>query len=167
MLSPSQRTLLPVRVMGDLSATSVPWPLILNGSGPTSGVYLDFGKEVGGITTISIGDVVAPASTATPGISLGLAWSESTYYVQTGDNSNGGSTDGYLSTGPPGSAGSITGPNTNWTVPTNKLRGGFRYLHLFIEPVQSPSGTCAVGSEKDVLALKCPGAANNTIASVS
>lgn len=103
----------------------VAWPLLIEGSGLDSGVYLDFGKEVGGITTLQIG-----AMSGAQSVSLGLAWSESTYYVKSGDDSNGGSGhDGYLSTKP---YGNITA-KSSWTVPANKLRGGFRYLHVFIE----------------------------------
>merc|ERR1712147_165252 len=69
---------------------------------------------------LDLGEVSAEASAR-------LAWSESTYYISTGDNSNGGSgADGSLATG------KLTS-NTRWITPTSKLRGGFRYLNVFAD----------------------------------
>lgn len=94
------------------------FPVKLEGKGAS--VVFDFGKEVGGLTTISFGDVG-------DGASAQLAWSESTYYLATGDDSHGGSGhDGTLPTG-------TLHSNTDWVTPAAKLRGGFRYLNIILD----------------------------------
>ena len=117
----------------------------------------DFGKEVGGIITLSFGQV---SSSSLNGISLGLTFSESTNYAScpsqainthckveeksnnnnnsenaqaySGDDSNGSnpsnSPDGYISTG-------IIETNTKFTMKDTHLRGGFRYLNVFLENI--------------------------------
>jgi hypothetical protein len=92
-------------------------PTTLRGAGAS--ITLDFGVEVGGLVTAHA------TSSSDPGQQLGLAFSESSQYVGTSsDASNGGG----------GSDGAIYAdltPGTSWTMPTDKLRGGFRYLTLF------------------------------------
>jgi hypothetical protein len=106
---------------------------VLNGQGTliqSQGSYitLDFGKEVTGIATVTF----SAASGA--GESVGLAFSESTDFVGTNsDGSNSGinsgasgSTDGAIFATTSGTG------TTTYTMPTNKVRGGFRYLTLFM-----------------------------------
>jgi hypothetical protein len=115
----------------------------------------DFGKEVGGIITLSFGQV---SSSSSREMSLGLTFSESTNYAScpsqavnthcktkessnnnyenaqaySGDDSNGSNPsnnpDGYISTG-------IIETNTKFTVKDTHLRGGFRYLNVFLENI--------------------------------
>eukprot|EP01046_Picozoa_sp_COSAG06_P022796 COSAG06_NODE_1784_length_8405_cov_15.271129_1_plen_634_part_10 len=170
--SPSQRLLEPVALWkhsgaleqheGARSANrlaSLQFPFTL--SGPGAFAVLDFGKEVGGFTTVAFGAV-------TPGASVGLAYSESTNFAAcpapvtrsgtpcdmevrpttrpscacefgpynqsgAGDHSNGG-------TPAPGasrldltlSTGTIDSHAVFRPEPA-QMRGGFRYLNLFLE----------------------------------
>lgn len=141
-LSPSNRTLLPKGILTQSGASQRhpgPLPLTLTGSGAF--VVLDFGKEVGGFTTIEFGARVNG--------SLGLAYSESTNYAAcpsdsvgacadapgqagAGDHSNGGSgPDGTLSTG-------AISPHSIFSPSVSQMRGGFRYLNLFLEDGDGP-----------------------------
>jgi hypothetical protein len=91
----------------------------LTASSPSS--LFDFGKEVGGEIVLSVGAVSGGS------VQLALAFSESTYYVANSDNSNGGSDDdgAFLLS-------NIITPNTNYSLPPPKLRGGFRYVRVFL-----------------------------------
>lgn len=86
--SPTSRNISPVGILTSSSRTSntgsISWPLTLKGNG--SFVVLDFGKEVGGITTISFG---GDASHSGPSQSVGLAYSESTNYASCPSDSAG------------------------------------------------------------------------------
>jgi hypothetical protein len=123
-VAPTSRTLAPASVYTTTGTVSDPTGVLskattrLTGSG--SAVTLDFGKEVGGIVTLGF----AGASGA--GQSLGLAFSESSQFVgDSSDSSNGGGgADGALTT-------TVNGAGS-YTMPTDKLRGGFRYLTLFM-----------------------------------
>ena len=107
----------------------------------------DFGKEVGGIVTLSFGDVL-PST----GVRVGISFSESTNYascpstavnsycldagslkttdnpqIYSGDTSNGGKgPDSYISMGTIRANGTFTANGAH-------LRGGFRYLNVFSE----------------------------------
>jgi hypothetical protein len=84
-------------------------------------VRFDWGKEVGGFTTLAFG------SASDREQSVSLAYSESSYYFVDGDHSNGGSgPDGLISSG-------AIAQNSTYTVPVNHMRGGFRYLNLVLE----------------------------------
>jgi hypothetical protein len=118
MYSPASRTVSPVSILDASTAflSAYPGPAQLNGNG--SLLIFDFGKEVGGIVTVTY--------TAVGEGSLGLAFTEAknfTGYVS--DESNGG--------GGPDNAlyADITSINGSYTMPLEKLRGGFRYLSLF------------------------------------
>ena len=85
-------------------------------------VTFDFGKEVGGITTVTF------QSSGSGG--LGFAFTEARNFVgEWSDDSNGNFTgpDGALYTTLVPSNGSMT-----WTMPQEKLRGGFRYMTIFL-----------------------------------
>ncbi|MBW8794807.1 MAG: hypothetical protein JF597_14725 [Streptomyces sp.] len=123
LLAPTSRTLAPVSVYRTAGSVSDPTHVLshqaarLNGSG--SAVTLDFGKEVGGIVILSF----SGASSA--GRSVGLAFSESSLYVANSSDNSGGGTDGAIYA-PVNGAGS-------YAMPADKLRGGFRYLTLFLD----------------------------------
>ena len=122
--APTTRTLKPVSIYQSSASVSNPTNLLmgqstrLNGGGAS--VTVDFGKEVGGIITLTF------AGSSDANQSLGLAFSESSLYVGTSsDASNGGSgADGAIYA-------AVTGAGS-YTMPTDKLRGGFRYLTLFL-----------------------------------
>jgi hypothetical protein len=126
--APAGRTVTPVAIHGTVGTVSSAGN-VLSGqptriSGAHSAVVLDFGKEVGGIVTLNF----AGANGA--GQRVGLAFTESSLYI--GENSddssgivNGGpGTDGALYATVDGAA--------SYTMPTDKLRGGFRYLTVFL-----------------------------------
>ncbi|KAI3321198.1 glycoside hydrolase family 78 protein [Xylariaceae sp. AK1471] len=100
------------------------WPATFTISSNQSGIYLDFGKEVGGIVTIEYS-----ISSITESGALGLAFSEAKNWVgRNSDSSNG------IHARPDGaiyanfsSTGSLT-----YVMPLKNLRGGFRYLTLFL-----------------------------------
>ncbi|KAJ4248487.1 hypothetical protein NW762_012825 [Fusarium torreyae] len=96
-------------------------------SSKKDGVVLDFGVEVGGIISVDYN--------LTEGIeaSLGLAFTEAKDYIgRLSDNSNGDTiNDGALM-----HKINTTGPQI-YTIPDSKLRGGFRYLTLFLESEKS------------------------------
>lgn len=123
--SPASRTLYPASVYRTTGTVSGPravlggHPTRITGAG--SSVTLDFGKEVAGIVKVHF----AAASDASQ--SLGLAFSESPSYVgeQSDASQGGGGADGVLTA-------AVTAPGS-YTMPADKLRGGFRYLTLFLQ----------------------------------
>ncbi|KDN65447.1 putative bacterial alpha-L-rhamnosidase domain-containing protein [Colletotrichum sublineola] len=100
---------------------------VLRGNG--SALVLDFGVLVGGVTTVNYTLAGGPAT-------LGLAWTEARNWIgEYSDNSNGNyrgpggtliSDDGALF-----HAVDATGEGS-YTVPLARLRGGFRYLTLYL-----------------------------------
>jgi hypothetical protein len=84
-------------------------------------VVLDFGKEVGGIVTVQW------SKSSGTGV-LGLAFSEAKNWIgQQSDSSNGGFK------GPDGSLlASISPGDGSYVMPDDKLRGGLRYMTLFL-----------------------------------
>jgi Bacterial alpha-L-rhamnosidase 6 hairpin glycosidase domain len=121
--APSSRTVVPVAVFSTAGAVSNPnnvlsgKPTTLAGAGAQ--IVLDFGKEVGGILSLEFAGAAGNPT-------LGAAFSESSLYVgPNSDNSaGGGSSDGALAL-------SVAGP-MSWTSESKHLRGGFRYLTLFV-----------------------------------
>ena len=122
--SPASRTLAPVRVQSTSGSVSAPQNALGGAatrlSGSSAVVVYDFGKEVGGVVTLSF----SGASGA--GQQVGLAFSESSLYIgKSSDLSNGGGNpDGALYA-------TVSGAGT-YTMPLDRLRGGFRYLTLFL-----------------------------------
>ena len=116
--------------------TTCCFPLHLHGQ--DAHVVLDFKQNVGGFTTVSFG------TTSDEEQNVGLAFSESSLYAAcpsnavgacadgqgqagAGDHSNGGhGPDGTLETG------HVTA-NTTFTPDVRHMRGGFRYLNLFLK----------------------------------
>ncbi|KAI0973397.1 Six-hairpin glycosidase-like protein [Xylaria arbuscula] len=116
--APDTRSVKPRIVLSGnaLSSAAYNGSVILSADIPQ--VILDFGLEVGGITSLNyVSD--GPAE-------IGLAWTEAKNWVGSdSDYSNGGTTpDGHLTLNIVGS-----GPGS-YEVPLEKLRGGFRYLTL-------------------------------------
>ena len=124
-LSPTSRTLAPKSVFATSGSVTNPADLLsgrntrLSGNG--SAVTLDFGQEVGGLVTLSF------AGSSDAGQRVGLAFTESSQFAgDSSDASNGGGgADGALDA-------AVTGAGT-YTMPADKLRGGFRYLTLFLD----------------------------------
>ncbi len=119
-LSPSSRTLKPIRVTKTRGQVATPTALLNGGgsvlSGQGSYIVLDFGQEVGGIVTLQFGAASDGAQ------SLAMAFTESPIYIGlTSDTSNGGGR-------PDGSLSINVTPHGNYVMPEAKLRGGFRYL---------------------------------------
>ena len=94
------------------------FPITLKGNGADA--VFDFGKEVGGYTTVNFGTVSGTDA------EVQFFWSESTFYIETGDHSNGGGGDD----GPLTSGTLQTG--STWTASNEHLRGGFRYLRVVL-----------------------------------
>lgn len=121
--SPSIRTLAPTSIYTTAGVVSNASNLLsgqatrLSGNG--SSVTVDFGKEVGGIVTLTF------AGSSDASQSVGLAFSESSLYVgNSSDASSGGGADGAIYA-------AVAGVGS-YTMPGDKLRGGFRYLTLFL-----------------------------------
>lgn len=122
--APASRTVAPVAVYRFTKAVQNPEGLLRGSvtrlSGRDSQIVIDFGKEVGGILTIEF----AAASDANENV--GLAFSESSLFVgRTSDASNYDGPDGALYTRVKGSG--------DYVIPKEKLRGGFRYVTLFMD----------------------------------
>ena len=124
-LSPTSRTVRPTAVYRTTGTVANPQNVLSDQptriSGQNSSLTLDFGKEVGGLVTLSFG------ATSGGGQQVGLAFSESSLYV--GNDSDISAThegrgDGALTAAAPA--------NGTYTMPTALLRGGFRYLTVFL-----------------------------------
>src|SRR5256714_4963173 len=121
-LSPTSRTVRPTAVQGTSGSVANPQNVLTGGatriSGTNSSITLDFGKEVGGIATLSFG-------ATSGGQRVGLAFTESSQFIgRASDASNGGSVDGAIFGDAP--------TNGRYVMPTSRLRGGFRYLTIFL-----------------------------------
>jgi hypothetical protein len=126
--SPSSRTLSPTAVQGTSGSVTSPQN-VLSGqptrlSGAHSRVVLDFGKDVAGLVTLKF------AGASGSGQQIGLAFSESSLYV--GENSDLSSGAAFSGTGTDGAIYARVDGAGTYTMPTDKLRGGFRYLTLFL-----------------------------------
>lgn len=120
--APASRTVKPVSYFNlthPAQTTSYNSQASLSGNGST--LVFDFGKEVGGLATIKY--------SATGAGALGLAFTEGKNWIgQWSDSSNG------EFVGPDGAIyGNFTGAGSGtYTMPDRSLRGGFRYLTLFL-----------------------------------
>ena len=129
--SPPTRTIIPTAVIGHGTVTGADsgalsgQPIRITGSG--SGVTFDFGREVGGIASVIFGTASDAAQT------VGLSFCESSEFI--GPSSDGSSghvypdaayyqTEGFLSV-------PVT-PSSTYVMPTGKLRGGFRYMSIYL-----------------------------------
>ncbi|THX59248.1 Six-hairpin glycosidase [Aureobasidium pullulans] len=124
IFAPSSRTVAPTSILSlaNVSVISA-WPGPAHIAGNGSALVFDFGKEVGGLATITY--------TAQGSGALGLAFSEAKNYIGLwSDSSNG-------KFAPGGGDGAIydnftTAGNHTYTMDKAHLRGGFRYLTLFL-----------------------------------
>lgn len=119
--SPDSRTVSPVSAF-PLNDTSLvtSWPGTAYLKGNASALVFDFGKEVGGIVTVDY-------STTGQG-ALGLAFTEAKNWIGLASDSSNGKFeygDGALYS-------NFTAGNHTYTMDLVHLRGGFRYLTLFI-----------------------------------
>ncbi|KAI2633304.1 glycoside hydrolase family 78 protein [Xylaria nigripes] len=125
IFAPASRNVTPLAVYDLASGRKIAtWPSLISVNSSDLGVYLDFGKEVGGLVTIEYS-----VSSATENGSLGLAFSEARNWVgRNSDSSNGNyaRADGaiYSEFSSPG--------QFSYVMPLENLRGGFRYLTLFL-----------------------------------
>ncbi|KAI1826693.1 glycoside hydrolase family 78 protein [Xylaria intraflava] len=123
--APASRNVTPLATYDLASGRQIaPWPVTLTLNGSDPGIYLDFGKEVGGLVTIEYS-----VSSVTGNGSLSLAFSEAKNWVgRNSDSSNGNyaRSDGaiYSNFSSPG--------QFSYVMPLENLRGGFRYLTLFL-----------------------------------
>src|SRR5882724_11897685 len=121
--APTSRTVRPAAVYATSGTVANPQNVLSGAStrisGAGSALSLDFGKEVGGLVTLSFG------STSDANQRVGLAFSESSLYVGTSsDASSGGNADGAIYGAAPAGG--------SYTMPAARLRGGFRYLTVFL-----------------------------------
>ncbi len=124
--APPSRVVAPVAVLSTSGSVTNPTSVLGGGTTTLTGagaqIVFDFGKEVGGILSLAF------ASASDANQTLGAAFTESSLYVgQNSDNSGGGGApDGAIAVAVAGS-----GPSS-WTSAPQFLRGGFRYLTLFL-----------------------------------
>ncbi|KAF2966425.1 hypothetical protein GQX73_g7154 [Xylaria multiplex] len=123
--APESRNVAPLAIYSLQSGQQIAtWPEVFNIHNNDTDIYLDFGKEVGGIVTIEY----SVSSIAGSG-ALGLAFSEARDWIgRNSDSSNGN----YAR--PDGAIHSIFSQPGSFTysMPLENLRGGFRYLTLFL-----------------------------------
>ncbi|KAF2090412.1 glycoside hydrolase family 78 protein [Saccharata proteae CBS 121410] len=120
--APSSRIVKPASILS-LATASEPtnFSLPVNLSGNGSALVFDFGIEVGGIATVSF--------VSTGSGRLGLAFTEAKNWIgEWSDSSNGGfkGGDGALY------AGLVANGSATYTMPDDKIRGGFRYMTIFV-----------------------------------
>jgi hypothetical protein len=141
--SPDSRTVVPTQILNWPNLDPSPFTSATQLHGNGSKITLDFGKEVGGIVTLEF--------TSSSNGSLGLAFSESKNYIgEWSDSSNG------AFKGPDGAIYSnFTAGNSSYTMPDVSLRGGFRYLTLFlITNNSSNSSSSSSSSSSTTVTLK-------------
>lgn len=121
--SPASRTVEPIQILSgsDAPISKYPGEATLKSNG--SLLIFDFGKEVAGLVSLSY--------SAKGSGSLGLAFTEARNWTgEVSDGSNGS----YDFVGEGALFANITSnytENGNYTMPLDKLRGGFRYLSVF------------------------------------
>jgi hypothetical protein len=118
IFAPSSRLVEPKHVFTLANTTATPYTSEITLAANGSPLVLDFGIEVGGIVHL---DWVA---NSTGGI--GLAFTEGKNWIgKASDNSHSGSSDGAIYA-------NITSGAGTYVMPDMVLRGGFRYLSLFL-----------------------------------
>ncbi|KAL2833477.1 Six-hairpin glycosidase-like protein [Aspergillus pseudoustus] len=126
MFSPSLRTVQPKSVLTLLGGEALEYGSNLNLNNTTPALVFDFGIEVGGLVSVDY------AATGPP-TQLGLAFSEARDHIgMESDSSRGGK-------GVDGAIFANVSGNQTYTMPLAKLRGGFRYLTLFLDSPDSDS----------------------------
>ena len=122
--APGSRIVSPISILNSEGTFTSSYPGTGNTSLQTNGslVIFDFGQEVGGIVSL--------AYSATGSGEIGLAFSEAKNWTGVLSDDSNGSLN-------PGGDGAIFTPVTtttsgNYTMPDARLRGGFRYLSVFV-----------------------------------
>lgn len=128
MFSPTSRTVSPTTILNADNTFHSKYEGGSSLSGNGAILIYDFGQEVGGLVTVNYSAVGSGT--------LGLAFSEALNFTGTSSDSSDGSyhVDGALY-----AAVSQT-DHGSYTMPIDKLRGGFRHLTLFVDKVDSSSG---------------------------
>jgi hypothetical protein len=119
--APSSRTINPASILSSAGSFISKFPGEAKLSGNGSQLVFDFGIEVGGLVTLEYQTTGAGA--------IGLAFTESKNWIgEWSDSSNGGFK------GPDGAiyANFSAAGTYTYTMPDLRLRGGFRYLTLFL-----------------------------------
>lgn len=118
--APSSRLVSPASILlwPNLTTSAYAATYTLHGNG--SLVTYDFGKEVGGIVSLSFKSTGAGQ--------IGLAFTESKKFVGEWSDSSRGRFDGYDGA----IYGTVQTGNGTYTMPDKSLRGGFRYLTVFL-----------------------------------
>ena len=118
--SPSTREVSPQSILSWPVLNAAPFPNTFTLSGNGSLVTYDFGTEVGGLSTVSY--------TGSGSGSFGLAFTEAKNYV--GENSD--SSNGAFKLGDGALIAPLEQGNVSYTMPDRYLRGGFRYMTVFL-----------------------------------
>lgn len=120
IFAPATRTVGPASLLTWPNLARKSWPRSYQLKGNGSIVTFDFGKEVGGIVNLTY--------TASGVGQLGLAFTEAKNFVgEWSDSSNG------KFVGPDGAIyGNFTTGSGSYQMPAAQLRGGFRYMTLFL-----------------------------------
>lgn len=127
IFAPASRTVYPSAVFEGSGGNQIDAPLdALRLDGAQASVIVDFGLEVGGIVTLDYTVTSLAGSNA-----IGLAFTEARDFVGT----NSDSTTGNIAR-PDGAIYANFSQTGNFTyvMPDQQLRGGFRYLTLFLQP---------------------------------
>ncbi|KAJ2962315.1 hypothetical protein NQZ79_g2565 [Umbelopsis isabellina] len=142
--SPANRTLTPVSVHSSSGNVSVSGSWNSNGavlSGPSAIITLDFGQETAGLISLAYGtNVIASGdkSYQDDGL-LGLAFSESEQFigVESDNSTSFDDNDGRFP---------LVTSNQSYTLPPERVRGGFRFLTISISPNASATTSIQVSS---------------------
>lgn len=129
--APASRTVPPVSALVWPDLTPVPYSELQTISGNGSLVTYDFGKEVGGIVGFSYQNIGAGT--------LGISFTESKKFVgYVSDSSNGlfNGSDLWLNV-------TLTGQPGEYVMPDKVLRGGFRYMTLWLSANSSSTSFTA------------------------
>ncbi|KAI1866890.1 hypothetical protein JX265_001261 [Neoarthrinium moseri] len=125
--APSSRTVAPSAISNTISGEHIDsWPSVLALDHQLSTVVFDFGLEVGGIVTLDYTVTSVDGSNA-----LGLSFTEAKDYVGPSSDSSSGiysREDGAIY------ANFSSQGDFTYVMPDEKLRGGFRYMTLFLQP---------------------------------
>lgn len=130
VLAPPSRIVAPSALLSVTGNDIDRWPTVAVLNGSQTGLVFDFGLEVGGVVTVDY----TVASAGAPNDGLGLAFSEAKDYIgPRSDSSNG------IFTAPEGAlyANVSSTGERSYTMPLERLRGGFRYMTVFLTTPQA------------------------------
>ena len=132
--APSSRILSPTRVLRTEGSVRAASAFLANRSTRLDGggalVVVDFGREVAGTVQIHF------TGSSSPTVHVGLAFSESSLYTgRNSDASNGATSAGMFTASAESTDGALDIPvlgAKSYTMPSDKVRLGFRYLTVFL-----------------------------------